>query len=51
MCVSCKKRAQIAYLGYSVAFVAFWGTTMLFFEKYEIIAFRKVYVLKSFKIL
>ena len=26
-----------------VAFVAFWGTTMLFFKKFKISAFRKVY--------
>ena len=26
-----------------VAFVAFWGTTMLFFKKYEVRDFRKVY--------
>ena len=26
-----------------VVFVAFWGTTMLFFKKFKIRAFRKVY--------
>ena len=26
-----------------VAFVAFWGTTMLFFKKFKVRAFRKVY--------
>ena len=26
-----------------VAFVAFWGTTMLFFKKFKLRAFRKVY--------
>ena len=27
-----------------VVFVAFWGTTMLYFKKFKIMAFRKVYV-------
>ena len=39
-------RAQNHPCGQSVAFVAFvafWGTTMLFFKKFKISAFRKVY--------
>ena len=39
-------RAQNHTCGQSVAFVvfvAFWGTTMLFFKKFKISAFRKVY--------
>ena len=33
-----------------VAFVAFWGTTMLFFKKFKIRAFRKVYGLWGYSL-
>ena len=34
-----------------VVFVAFWGTTMLFFKKFKIRAFRKVYGLWGYSLL
>ena len=40
-------------IGQSVAFVvfvAFWGTTMLFFKKFKIRAFRKVYGLWGYSL-
>ena len=33
-----------------VVFVAFWGTTMLFFKKFKIRAFRKVYGLWGYSL-
>ena len=44
----CEKARFWLYVGMRqsvafVVFVAFWGTTMLFFKKFKIRAFRKVY--------
>ena len=42
----CGIRQSVAF----VVFVAFWGTTMLFFKKFKIRAFRKVYGLWGYSL-
>ena len=51
----CKKARFWPYVGIRqsvafVVFVAFWGTTMLFFKKFKIRAFRKVYGLWGYSL-
>ena len=51
----CEKARFWLYLGLRksvafVVFVAFWGTTMLFFKKFKIRAFRKVYGLWGYSL-
>ena len=51
----CKKARFWLYVGIwqsvaFVVFVAFWGTTMLFFKKFKIRAFRKVYGLWGYSL-
>ena len=51
----CEKARFCLYVGIRqsvafVVFVAFWGTTMLFFKKFKIRAFRKVYGLWGYSL-
>ena len=51
----CEKARFWLYVGIRqsvafVVFVAFWGTTMLFFKKFKIRAFRKVYGLWGYSL-
>ena len=51
----CEKARFWLYVGMRqsvafVVFVAFWGTTMLFFKKFKIRAFRKVYGLWGYSL-